>query len=237
MLPLSYSFCLSESYRSSFNPFCFLRSFLTLQKAVIAPSDEHLGNLCWCYLTFWIVFLILSVVFSHLFIVLLKSEDNSLGFCKIHTILFHMANIKKKILSNLGEKHLEGNLTKVNELRGFPGGSVIKNSPANAGDTGSIPGSGRSPGEENWKPAPVLLPGKFHGQRKEPGRLQSVGSETVRHNWVSEHTQISGVRKSWAQQSEWAHRGANFSNTKSRTYYYCFLSWWGSREDHVKCII
>ena len=31
---------------------------------------------------------------------------------------------------------------------GFPGGSVVKNPPANAGDTGSIPGSVRSPGEE-----------------------------------------------------------------------------------------
>ena len=29
----------------------------------------------------------------------------------------------------------------------FPGGSVVKNSPANVGDTGSIPVSGRSPGE------------------------------------------------------------------------------------------
>ena len=27
---------------------------------------------------------------------------------------------------------------------GFPGGSVVKNLPANAGDTGSIPGLGRS---------------------------------------------------------------------------------------------
>ena len=32
---------------------------------------------------------------------------------------------------------------------GFPGGSVIKNSPANAEDMGSIPGAGRSPGEGN----------------------------------------------------------------------------------------
>ena len=31
----------------------------------------------------------------------------------------------------------------------IPGGSVVKNSPANAGDMGSIPGSGRSPGEGN----------------------------------------------------------------------------------------
>ena len=32
------------------------------------------------------------------------------------------------------------------------GGAVIKNPPANAGDTGSIPGSGRSPGEGNTNP-------------------------------------------------------------------------------------
>ena len=31
----------------------------------------------------------------------------------------------------------------------FPGGSVVKNPPANAGNTSSIPGSGRSPGEGN----------------------------------------------------------------------------------------
>ena len=38
---------------------------------------------------------------------------------------------------------------------GFPGGSVIRNLPANAGDAGevsSIPGSGRSPGEGNGNP-------------------------------------------------------------------------------------
>ena len=33
--------------------------------------------------------------------------------------------------------------------RGFPGGSVVKNPLANAGDMGSIPGLGRSPGGRN----------------------------------------------------------------------------------------
>ena len=47
--------------------------------------------------------------------------------------------------------------------KGFPGGSVVKNLPANAGDMGSIPGSGRSPGE--WQPTLEFLPGKSHGQR------------------------------------------------------------------------
>ena len=34
----------------------------------------------------------------------------------------------------------------------FPGGSVVKNPPANAGDAGLIPGAGRSPGEGNSNP-------------------------------------------------------------------------------------
>ena len=35
---------------------------------------------------------------------------------------------------------------------GFPGGSVLKNLPANAGEVGSIPGLGRSPREGNGNP-------------------------------------------------------------------------------------
>ena len=38
---------------------------------------------------------------------------------------------------------------------GFPGGSVVKNPPANAGDAGdvgSVPGLGRSPGVGNGNP-------------------------------------------------------------------------------------
>ena len=35
-------------------------------------------------------------------------------------------------------------LTNLKEYRGFPGGAVVENLPANAGDTGSSPGLGRS---------------------------------------------------------------------------------------------
>ena len=35
---------------------------------------------------------------------------------------------------------------------GFPGGSVVKNPPANAGDAGSIPASGRSLGGGHGNP-------------------------------------------------------------------------------------
>ena len=37
-------------------------------------------------------------------------------------------------------------------LMGVPSGSVVKNLPANPGDSGLIPGSGRSPGEVNGNP-------------------------------------------------------------------------------------
>ena len=37
-------------------------------------------------------------------------------------------------------------------LWGFPGGAEVKVSACNVGDLGSIPGSGRSPGEGNGNP-------------------------------------------------------------------------------------
>ena len=64
--------------------------------------------------------------------------------------------------------------------RGFPGGSDSKASACNAGDPGSIPGSGRSLEKEMaihsstiaWK---ILW-------TEEPGRLQSVGLQRVGHD-------------------------------------------------------
>ena len=51
---------------------------------------------------------------------------------------------------------------------GLPGGSLGKESACNArdaGDTGSIPGLGRSPLRGHGNPLPVFLPGESHGQR------------------------------------------------------------------------
>ena len=47
---------------------------------------------------------------------------------------------------------------------GAPGGSDGKETACSAGDPGSIPGSGRSPGG-GWRPTPGFLPGESHGQR------------------------------------------------------------------------
>ena len=62
----------------------------------------------------------------------------------------------------------------------FPGGSEVKASASNAGDLGSIPGSGRSLEKEmathfstlSWK-----IP-----WREDPGRLHFMGSQRVGHD-------------------------------------------------------
>ena len=53
----------------------------------------------------------------------------------------------------------------------FPCGSADKESACNAGDLGSIPGLGRSPGEEKGYPTPVFWPGEFHKESDTTERL------------------------------------------------------------------
>ena len=63
----------------------------------------------------------------------------------------------------------------------FPAGSDSKETAYNAGDLGSLPRSGRSPGEGNGNPLNILAWKILWTE--EPGGLQSMGSQTVRHNW------------------------------------------------------
>ena len=68
-------------------------------------------------------------------------------------------------------------------LPGFPGGSEVKESACNVGDLGSIPRSGRSPGEGNGNP------------------LQYSCLENPMNGgawWATVH----GVAKSWTQLSD-----------------------------------
>ena len=69
---------------------------------------------------------------------------------------------------------------------GFPGGPVVKNPPARAGDArdaGSIPGSGKSPGIENGNPL----------------QYSCLENSTERGTWW---TTVHGVTKSWSQLSD-----------------------------------
>ena len=64
----------------------------------------------------------------------------------------------------------------------FPAGSVVKNSPANAGSAGSIPGLERSPGKGVHS---TLLAWESHGQRNLVGcspwgcKRETTNSKTI----------------------------------------------------------
>ena len=72
-------------------------------------------------------------------------------------------------------------------IKGFPDSSVVKNLPANSGDSGLIPGSGESPGEGNDNPL----------------WYSCLGNPMDRGAWWAPG---HGVAKSWTRPSSWAHR-------------------------------
>ena len=57
------------------------------------------------------------------------------------------------------------NIFNQEHVRGFLVDSDGKESACNAGELGSIPGSGKIPRGRAWQPTPIFLPGEFHGQR------------------------------------------------------------------------
>ena len=63
---------------------------------------------------------------------------------------------------------------------GFPGSSDGEEYACNAGDPGSVPGSGRSRGEGNGYPLQYSC--LENPMNEEPGGLWSVGSQRVRHD-------------------------------------------------------
>ena len=68
---------------------------------------------------------------------------------------------------------------------GFSGGSDGKESACNAWDPGSIPGSGRSPGErKEWQLTPLFSSGKYHRQRRLVG-YSPWGGKRDGYNWVT----------------------------------------------------
>ena len=74
-------------------------------------------------------------------------------------------------------------------IKDFWGGSVIKSPPVNAedaGDTGSVPRLGRSPGEMAIHSS--LLAWEIPWT-EEPGGLQSMGSQRIRHDLATKQQQ------------------------------------------------
>ena len=92
---------------------------------------------------------------------------------------------------------------------GFPSSSDGKESTRNAGDPGLIPGSGRSPGEGNGNPLHTLAWRILWTE--DPGGLQSMGSQRVRHNCVTFTFTFSHVVSGLTGQAQFS----NFGKSKS----------------------
>ena len=71
---------------------------------------------------------------------------------------------------------------------GFPGGLVVKNLSANAGDIRGLwifsPWVGKIPWRRKWQPTPGFLPGKFHEQ----GSLAGYSPWGCKESDMTEHT-------------------------------------------------
>ena len=72
---------------------------------------------------------------------------------------------------------------------------MVKNSPADAGDAGSIPRSGKPPGVGNGNPLQYFLPGRFHGERSLAGYSSRGHKESDRLSmYIHVPKQRSGLR-------------------------------------------
>ena len=79
---------------------------------------------------------------------------------------------------------------------------MVKRLPA--GDPGSIPELGRSPGEGNGKPTPVLLPGESHGRKSMVGyspwgRKESDTTERLHFTSLEKDFTQSSLQTSWCR--------------------------------------
>ena len=91
-------------------------------------------------------------------------------------------------------------LSSSKSIKDFPVGPMVKNLPANAGDLGSIPGSGRSPGEGNDNPLQYSClenpmdrgawGATVHRVAKSQTRLSTAQHSTF-YNWCFESVQNS----------------------------------------------
>ena len=82
-------------------------------------------------------------------------------------------------------------------MGGFPGGSVVKNPPANPGDTDSITGLGRSPEGENGNHSCILA--WESPWTEDPGGLQSMGLQGVVHGSVTSVQVHRDMGRIWSQ--------------------------------------
>ena len=78
----------------------------------------------------------------------------------------------------------------------FPAGAVVKNLPANAGDsrdTVLIPVLGKIPWKRQWQPTTIFLPREFHGQRTLAGYSPWGCKESDTTEQLTQHNNTLGL--------------------------------------------
>ena len=90
---------------------------------------------------------------------------------------------------------------------GFPGGSEVKASACNAGDLGSIPGSGRFLA---WRIPWVEEPGGLQSKSQTrlsnftfTSQVQFLGQEDLLEKGIATHSSILAWRIAWTEEPDW----------------------------------
>ena len=114
---------------------------------------------------------------------------------------------------NVHFSYVKFNLYQVYLNEGFRGSSEVKASACNAGDLGSIPGSGDPPWRRKWQPTPVFLPGESHGRRNlvgysPRGHKESDTTEHLHFHFLSMQTLCSLLKRNtcYLSPSGWLYR-------------------------------
>ena len=132
------------------------------------------------------------------------TQGSNLGHQLCRQILYHMRQIPNFCFTMINWK-------------GFPSGSVGKESACNVGDLGWIPGLARSP-EKEMATHSSILAWKIPWM-EEPGGLQSMGLQRVGHDWATSlppltFAHIILTKVSWLMFNSWQRK--KFRNSRFR---------------------
>ena len=117
---------------------------------------------------------------------------------------------------------------------------MVKNLPASAGDAGdlgSIPGSGRSPGGGKGNPVQYFLPGESHGQRSLAGHTPWGRKEldTTERPTLSPHFQAPGLRNVKSEGKQLTRR--MMLRLLMMTKPYVYLNLYGNRVENYPVLL
>ena len=139
--------------------------------SIKSVGSDLLYYCCYIFICYFIVYSFYAVIFLCCFILLLLCYAVQ---------LFYITNILSSWPTGYYKSAVVNGAFQMVQL--------VKNPPAKAGDSRdevSVPGPGRSPGVGNAT-QPSILAWRIP-RTEEPGGLQSMGSQRVKHKWRIEH--------------------------------------------------